>query len=101
MVEKKELLRGTIEELADYFHNELSVVKYSEDFFKNIQKDIKNIEASANLSIQKQLLDISLSPKSFGMVCYLNVKESENDEIKMEFKADFVFIVDKNQEEKD
>lgn len=98
MVEKKELIRGSIEELEDYFYNELGVVKYSEDHIKNEFKDIENMEMGVNNSIQKQLLELSLLSKSIGIICYLNsIKEKDN--VIVRIKSDFVFIVDKNQEE--
>jgi len=44
-IEKKELLRGTIEELEDYFYNEIGVNKYDQKL-----KDIKMM----NLKLKKE-----------------------------------------------
>jgi hypothetical protein len=99
MITRKELLRGTLKDLEDYFYNTIGIIKKVD-----IDIPIKDclMEISNEQTIHKQLKNISLKDKPISPVAYLDFKFNEKNKhptatIKVE--SIWVYIVDEKEEE--
>lgn len=84
MIAKKELLKGTKEELEDYFYNEVGVIKclekYSEENSERRMENVYFVEATEKFSISNQLNEIY--DKGVGIVSYLKCVYNEQQTVK-------------------
>jgi len=92
MLEKKELIRGTKQELLDYFFNDLKIVKYEnrlQDLIAGIQV-AEHAELTEN-SIKNNIERISKCDPPIGIVPYLyTIQKGHESYIKIETK--FIYI---------
>ena len=113
MITKKELLRGTLKELEDYFYKDLGLVSRNKMDYTN--KRIQNYELDDFRNAKDQLKCISEDEKRLGTVAYMtsefidncgntpfssNGLEEVHPVIKLGIELVYVFIVDEDLEEK-
>jgi hypothetical protein len=100
MIEKKELLRGTLKEFQEYF-SKINFVK-KEDIDKKLYDQVYYTELSKDLSIENQLKKINNSNKKIGMIAYLKIdpvtEVHSNPEVHMTIESNFIFIVDEEKQ---
>jgi len=98
MITKHELIKGTTQELAEYFHN---LTENTRNVRGNDENTAKMTDDKANLLLTKEgfLLQLEKINTLVSLLFYLNVTEKKLDngdvETNMELKSAYVHIEDK------
>ena len=108
-MQKLELLKGTKEELEDYFYKEIGVKEKSDDaeFIVGLAKNsVAYSELSETNTIKKQIEDIESYQKPIGMVAYLKairtgeILENNAPTIHLTIESKFIYVINQEIREK-